>query len=131
MKRFSVANLKTLTLTARTLRKRKMDGKENGRKEVGPWTKTSINHGPKLNLQAFEVFDELGYLIRFLPVDYIHDVIIPATNQAGSRRQNLKDLSLEELMKFLGLMYAMEIVKCQINACIGIHHYLIQAYFQI
>ena len=57
-------------------------------------------YGPKLNLQGFEVFDELGYLIRFLPMDYIHNVIIPATNQAGSRRQSFKDLSLEELMKF-------------------------------
>ena len=56
------------------------------------------------------MFDELGYLIRFLPMDYIH-AIIPATNQAGSRRQSFKDLSLEELMKFLSLMYAMEIVK--------------------
>ena len=56
------------------------------------------------------MFDELGYLIRFLPMDYIH-VIIPTTNQAGSRRQSFKDLSLEELRKFLGLMYTMEIVK--------------------
>ena len=67
--------------------------------------------GSKLNLQGFEVFDTLGYLIRFLAMDYIHNVIIPATNQAGSRRQSFKDLSLEELMKFLSLMYAMEIVK--------------------
>ena len=79
----------------------------------GGWTIDPNEHqpyGPKLNLQGFEVFDELGYLIRFLPMDYIHNVIIPATNQAGSRRQSFKDLSLEELMKFLGLMYAMEIV---------------------
>ena len=61
------------------------------------------------------MFDELGYLIRFLPVDYIHNVI-PVTNQAGSRRQNFKDLSLEELMKFLDLMFAMEIVKMP-NQC--------------
>ena len=43
-------------------------------------------YGPKLNLQGFEVFDKLGYLIRFLPMEYIHNVIIPTTNQAGSRR---------------------------------------------
>ena len=86
-------------------------------KEVG-WTMDPNEHqpqGPKLNLQGFEVFDELGYLIRFLPVDYIHNAI-PVTNQAGSRRQNFKDLSLEELMKFLGLMFAMEIVKMP-NQC--------------
>ena len=64
-------------------------------------------------------------------MDYIHNVIIPATNQAGSRRQSFKDLSLDELMKFFGLMYAMEIVKMPIDACTGIHHYMIQAYFQI
>ena len=61
------------------------------------------------------MFDELGYLIRFLPMDYIH-AIIPATNQAGSIRQSFKDLSLAELMKFLGLMYAMVIVKIP-NRC--------------
>ena len=66
-------------------------------------------YGPKLNLQGFEVFDELGCLIRFLPMDYIHNVIIH--NQVGSRRQSFKDLSLKELMKFLGLMCGMEIVK--------------------
>ena len=44
MKRSNVVNLKTLTLTARTLRKRKMHGKTNGRKEVGPWTQMSMNH---------------------------------------------------------------------------------------
>ena len=68
-------------------------------------------YGPKLNLQGFEVLDELGYLIRIFPMDCIHIVIIPATNQAGSRRKSFKNLSLEELMKFLGLMYAMGIVK--------------------
>ena len=66
-------------------------------------------YGPKLNLQVFEVFDELGCLIKFLPMDYIHNVIIH--NQVGCRRQSFKDLSLKELMKFLGLMCGMEIVK--------------------
>ena len=42
MKRSNVVNLKSLTLTPRSLRKRKMHGKRNGRKEVGPWTLTSI-----------------------------------------------------------------------------------------
>ena len=63
-------------------------------------------YGPKLNLQDFEVFDELGYLIRFLPMDYIHNVIIPAANQAGSRRQSFKDLSLEELMKLPNMNFS-------------------------
>ena len=93
--------------------KKKKDAWKKKWKEGG-WTmdpNESQPYGPKLNLQGLEVFDELGYLIRFLPMDYIHNVIITATNQAGSRRQSFKDLSLEELMKFLGLMYAMEIVK--------------------
>ena len=63
-------------------------------------------YGPKLNLQDFEVFDELGYLVRFLPMDYIHNVIIPAANQAGSRRQSFKDLSLEELMKLPNMNFS-------------------------
>ena len=55
----------------------------------GGWTmdpNECQQYGPKLNLQGFEVFDKLGYLIRFLPMEYIHNVIIPTTNQAGSRR---------------------------------------------
>ena len=112
MKRSNVVNLMSLTLTPRSLRKRKMHGKRNGRKEVGPWTLTSITlMVQNLIYKVFEVFDTLGYLIRFLAMDYNHNVIIPATNQAGSRRQSFKDLSLEELTKFLSLMYAMEIVK--------------------
>ena len=93
--------------------KKKKDAWKKEWKE-GDWTMNPNKHqpyGPKLNLQGFEVFDELGYLIRFIPMDYIHNVIIPAANQAGSRRQSFKDLSLEELVKFLGLLYAMKIVK--------------------
>ena len=110
--------------------KKKKDAWKKEWKE-GDWTMDPKEHqpyGPKLSLQGFEVFDELGYLIRFLPMDYIHNVIIPATN---SRRQSFKDLSLEELMKFLASCMLWRLLKCQIDTCIGIHHYLIQASFQI
>ena len=93
--------------------KKKKDAWKKEWKEGG-WTMGTNEcqpYGPKLNLQGFEVLDELGYLLRFFPMDCIHIVIIPATNQAGSRRKSFKNLSLEELMKFLGLMYAMGIVK--------------------
>ena len=69
------------------------------------------NKNPKKKKDAWkkECFMNLA-LIRFLPMDYIH-VIIPATNQSGSRRQSFKDSSIEELMKCFGLIYATDIVK--------------------
>ena len=80
----------------------------------GGWTMEPNNcqaYGPKLDIEDFQIVNELSYLIRFLPMAYITDVILPESNKVGSFKANFKNISLEEFMKFLGLMYVMVVVR--------------------
>ena len=57
-------------------------------------------YGPKLTLDDFELKDDASYFMKFLPIDYLKMIILPATMKYGSL--NSKYFSkLTELMKFL------------------------------
>ena len=81
----------------------------------GGWTiDPAVRHpyGPKLHLDSASMQDELSYLIHFLPIAYIRDVLLRATNEYGTRNvQGFTVITFEEFMIFHGLVYAMEVVK--------------------
>ena len=94
---------------AEKLEEQKSKWKEGGW-TIDPCERHSF--GPKLHLEAYEMVDELGYLLHFLPVSYIQDVIIPAANDLGLKNvANFQIISYEEFIIFLCLVYSMEIVK--------------------
>ena len=50
--------------------------------------------------------------MHFFPINYARDTIIPATMQHASQKGNgFEEITLTEIMKFLGLIYLMEIYK--------------------
>ena len=73
---------------------------------------TSHAYGPRLNLDDYDILDELAYLLHQLPVKYIKEVIITASNNLGlSYDKAFKIIEYEEFLIFLGLVYSMEVFK--------------------
>ena len=81
----------------------------------GGWTInpcTSHPFGPKLHLANYEMLDEMAFLFHFIPVKYIKDVLLPATNDYGLKNvPGFKKITFEEFIIFLGLVYSMEVIK--------------------
>ena len=66
-------------------RLRRVPGRSSGR-QVGE-TMDSNNHqayASKLNIADFQIVDELSYLMWFLPMTYINDVVFPESKNVGS-----------------------------------------------
>ena len=56
--------------------------------------------------------NELGFLLHFIPSKYIRMTLLPATNAYGKLIfKSFEEVTFEELIVFLGLIYSMEIVK--------------------
>lgn len=67
-------------------------------------------YGPHLNMESPELKTELDYFIHFIPMKYITDIVIPATNIHASKHVTTwVPLSIDELMKVFGLFQAMEV----------------------
>ena len=70
----------------------------------------SHSYGPRINMDTPEQRRAIDFLLRFLPVIYIREVIISVTNVYSlARDSTFKPLSFEELMIVLGIIYAMEV----------------------
>ena len=81
----------------------------------GGWTMDpNVRHayGPKLNLDQFEILDELDYFMHFLPMRYIEETILPATTKYAHRFvKNFEPLTMKDFLRYIGIYYSMEVVK--------------------
>lgn len=68
-------------------------------------------YSPKLSIADFYIVNKLIYLMRFFPMTYISDAIFSESNKVGSFKASFKEILSEEFIRFLGLLYAMEVVK--------------------
>ena len=73
--------------------------------------------GPTLHLQEKQLVDELAYFCHFNPSNYLDKQMLPAIDAYGKKKNpsTHTDISETEFMTFLGLMYAMEVVKLPIR----------------
>ena len=73
--------------------------------------------GPTLHLQEKQLVDELAYICHFNPSNYPDKQMLPAIDAYGKKKNpsSHTDISETEFMTFLGLMYAMEVVKLPIR----------------
>ena len=97
---------------------KKTNKKDEWKKEwkKGGWTIDPYDrhpYGPKLHITDYVMLNEINYLLRFLPIDYLRNVVIPETNTFGRSKHgnNFKEITFDELMTFLSLTYLMEVVK--------------------
>ena len=61
-------------------------------------------------LESNIIKSEIDYLMHFLPMAYIRDIIIPNTNlHAKYQDPKWKDMDLDEFLHVLGLLLAMEV----------------------
>ena len=69
-------------------------------------------YGSRISLALYDECSELEYLLHFLPVKYINEVMLPATNKFASVNQaDFKAITYKEFLTFLAVMYAMEVYK--------------------
>ena len=71
--------------------------------------------GPHLNDQSADLFEDdsiIDYLFMFMLIEYIKDVMLPATNDyAKANGWDENPFTFDDFINFLGLMYMMEVVR--------------------
>ena len=81
----------------------------------GGWNidpRSSNNRRTELHILDVNIQNELSFFLHFFPTRYFHEVILPATNDyAHTVDPNFKDLTFQEILVFLGLLYSMETYK--------------------
>ena len=68
----------------------------------------------KLQDPNAELWDDTSYLeyfFVFLPVDYIKEVMFPATNQFAKENGHDRECKYEDLVHILGILYMMEVIQ--------------------
>ena len=81
---------------------------------ISSWTIDPCNHqifGPHIQgMDRYEIKSKLDYLVHFLPINYLINTVIPATNNKGKKESaRWTDTDLDEMLLFLGLLLAMHV----------------------
>ena len=64
----------------------------------------------KIYIKSYESKSELDYFIHFLPVRFIKETLLPATNTYGKKTyKSFVDVIFEEFVHILGILYSMEV----------------------
>ena len=86
---------------------------KEGRRRVNPRGEMYIPSA-KLRDPNAELWDDTSYLeyfFVFLPVDYIKEVMLPATNQFAKENGHDREYKYEDLVHILGILYMMEVIR--------------------
>ena len=67
--------------------------------------------GPRLQrLEGYTIKSELDYILHFLPIQHIKEVVIPNTNKYAKKQDpRWIDIDFDEVLHVLGLLIAMEV----------------------
>ena len=61
-------------------------------------------------MDSFEIKSEIDYILHFLPMSYICNTVLPATNSFGRKNiQPWNDLELDESLHIIGIFLSMEV----------------------
>lgn len=71
----------------------------------------SGSYGPRLNRLCAEIADKDAFFFHFFPTKFVKENLIPSTNKFASQHNVNLNLTYEEFIRFLGLIYSMEIYK--------------------
>ena len=66
--------------------------------------------GPQLCMESYEIKNEMDFVLHFLPVTYIKNVLIPATNAYAKKSiTSWKDMDFDEFLHVIEIFLAMEV----------------------
>ena len=90
-------------------------GKVRGRKDFFPSSRgegLTLDDTMDMETGCFEIRSELDFVLHFLPMEYFHNTVIPATNTYAAKSKALtwKNLDHLEFLHFLGILLSMEVV---------------------
>ena len=69
---------------------------------------TRHHRAPHLYMESYEIKGELAYFLHFMPMTYLHDTIIPATNAtARASISEWEEVNIEQMLQVFGMLLGM------------------------
>ena len=59
-------------------------------------------------MESYEIKSEVAYFLHFMPMSYLHDTIIPATNATASASiSEWEEINIEQMLHVFGILLGM------------------------